>query len=172
MRMPSARSIAALVVAALVMGIAARAEQNQNTAAAEREMRDAITQFGTAYGANDLDKYFSFMADDMTAWWGTRGRNENPSPKAQYMKTWPDNVKNTGGYEGCKLNDLRVQVGPSGDAGVGSYILDCIRKTPPAGQKPPISFEMSVVMFKRSNAWKVVHWNWKPLTPPAATGPR
>jgi ketosteroid isomerase-like protein len=172
MRMPSARSIVVFAAAALVMGVAARAEQNQSTAAGEREMREAITQFGTAYGANDLDKYFSFMADDMTAWWGTRGRNESPTPKAQYMKTWPDNVKNTGGYEGCKLNDLRVQVGPSGDAGVGSYILDCIRKNPPQGQKPPISFEMSVVMFKRANAWKVVHWNWKPLAAPAATGPR
>ena len=172
MRMPWARSIAVLAVAALVVGVAARAEQNQGTAAAEREMREAITQFGTSYGANDLDKYFSFMADDMTAWWGTRGRNESPTPKAQYMKTWPDNVKTTGGYEGCKLNDLRVQVGPSGDAGVGSYILDCIRKNPPQGQKPPISFEMSVVMFKRANGWKVVHWNWKPLTTPATTGAR
>ena len=103
----------------------------------------------------------------MTAWWGTRGRNDNPTPKKQYMSTWPESVKKRGGYESCKLNDLRVQAGPSADVGVASYVLECVRKNPPAGQKPPIAFEMSVVLFKRANAWKVVHWNWKVLSPPA-----
>ena len=165
MRMTSSVSIVALAIASLVAGGTLLAQQN---AAAEKDLRETIIQFGTAYGNNDLDKYFSYMDDNFDAWWGNRGRNENPTPKAQYMATWPNNVKQTGGYTGCKLNDLRVQVGPSGDAGVGSYILECIRKNPPAGQQPPISYEMSVVMFKKANGWKVVHWNWKSLPFPTA----
>ena len=165
MRIPSARSILMLAVGALLVGSDAQAQQN--VAAAEKELRETITQFGHAYGSNDLDTYFSFMADDMTAWWGTRGRNDNPTPKQRYMSTWPESVKRSGGYESCAVNDLRVQAGPSADTGVASYVLECVRKNPPAGQEPPIAFEMSVVLFKRANAWKVVHWNWKVLPRPA-----
>ena len=70
-------------------------------------------KYAAAYGANDLDRYFSFFADDMTVWWGTQGRLDDPTPKARYMKTWPDSVKAGGGYHSCELADLRIQAGPA-----------------------------------------------------------
>ena len=49
-------------------------------------VRDTITRLVRAYGANDLDTYFSFFADDMTVWWNTDGRYDRPTPKAAYVK--------------------------------------------------------------------------------------
>ena len=55
MRILSARSILMLAVGALLVGSDAQAQQN--IAAAEKEIRETITQFGHAYGSNDLDTY-------------------------------------------------------------------------------------------------------------------
>lgn len=137
------------------------ANEQQNAEAATREVRDTLMQYAAAYGANDLDRYFKFFADDMTVWWGTQGRLDDPTPKARYMKTWPDVVKAGGGYNSCQLADLRIQASPQGDAAAASYRLECIRKNPPAGQQPPVAYEMSAVLFKRAGAWQFVHWNWR-----------
>jgi ketosteroid isomerase-like protein len=152
-------AICAAIAASLVM--VSYANEQQSVDAATREVRETLMKYAAAYGANDLDRYFSFFADDMTVWWGTQGRLDDPTPKARYMKTWPDSVKAGGGYHSCELADLRIQAGPDGDAAVASYKLECIRRNPPPGQQPPVTYEMTAVLFKRGGAWKFVHWNWR-----------
>jgi ketosteroid isomerase-like protein len=157
---------------AMVAGIVgatfpSHAHAQQNVAAAEKEVRDTMSRYVAAYGSNDLDTYFRFFADDMTAWWGTRGRNDNPTPKAEYMNSWPGYVKKNGGYESCKFDDLRIQMSPGADAAVSSYELECIRRNPPAGQQPLITYEMTAVLFKRAADWKIVHFSFDVQQPPA-----
>lgn len=133
----------------------------QNPAAAEGEVRDTITKLVSAYGSNDLDTYFSFFADDMTVWWGTDGRYGEPTPKAAYVKSWPEFVKKTGGHESCRIADLRIQVAPGADAAVTSYELTCLFKTALAGSSREEMYEMTSVLFRRAGRWQVVHFNWR-----------
>ena len=165
-RLRSTSQAVLIIGATILVGAYAHARQGGGTA--EREVRETMAQYAAAYGGNDVDKYLSFFADDLTAWWGTRGRLDEPTPKARYMKTWPESVKGGGGYHSCVLADLRVQAGPSADAAVSSYRLECVRRSPPAGQQPPVTYEMTAVLFKRSGAWKIVHWNWRTQNPPTA----
>jgi ketosteroid isomerase-like protein len=132
-----------------------------NLAAAEAAVRDTITRLVKAYAANDLDTYFAFFADDMTVWWGTDGRNDRPTPKAAYVKTWPEFVKKTGGHESCHTTDLRVQVAPSADAAVASYELTCLFKSAPSGSSREETYEITEVLFRRMARWEVVHFNWR-----------
>jgi ketosteroid isomerase-like protein len=135
--------------------------QQSRAAAAETEVRDTITRLVSSYGANDLDTYFSFFADDMTVWWGTDGRNDRPTPKEAYVKSWPNFVKKTGGHESCRSADVRIQVAPGADAAVSSYELTCIFKTAPSGSSREATYEMTAVLFRRSERWQVVHFNWR-----------
>ena len=135
--------------------------QQDRAAAAETEVRDTISRLVNAYGANDLDTYFSFFADDMTVWWGVEGRNDRPTPKDAYVRSWPNFVKKTGGHESCRSADVRIQVAPSADAAVSSYELTCIFKTAPSGSSREATYEMTAVLFRRSDRWEVVHFNWR-----------
>jgi ketosteroid isomerase-like protein len=143
------------------LNLSPRVAATQNAAAAEGAVRDTITRLVDAYGANDLDTYFSFFADDMTVWWNADGRYDRPTPKAAYVKSWPEFVKKTGGHESCHTTDLRIQVGPSGDAAVASYALTCLFKTAPSGSSREETYEMTSVLFRRTPGWQVVHFNWR-----------
>ena len=159
----------ALIAAGSIVALSPLADSSAqpNVSAAEREVRETTTRLVAAYGANDLDTYFSFFADDMTVWWGTSGRNDRPTPKAQYVRSWPEYVKKTGGHEMCRLADLRVQVGPSSDAAVSSYELACVFKKATAGERRDATYEITSVFFKRDGSWKVVHFNWREREPAA-----
>jgi ketosteroid isomerase-like protein len=126
-----------------------------SVATAEQVVRDTMKQIETAYATNDLPKYFSFFADDMTLWRGEMGRFFEPSPKAAYMQGQTDFVRDTGGYESCATNDLRVQVSPAADSAVTMYELACAIKN---GQR--VEYEMTMVLFNRAAQWKVVHFGW------------
>jgi hypothetical protein len=41
----------------------------------------------------------------LAAWWGTRGRLDDPTPKARYMQTWPESVKAGGGLHSREFAD-------------------------------------------------------------------
>lgn len=155
-------SVALLAILAWVVWLtpSAYVSAQQDPGSAEREVRDTITRLVRAYGVNDLDTYFSFFAEDMTVWWGSNGRNDKPTPKAAYVRSWPEFVKKTGGHESCQLADLRIQVAPSADAAVASYELTCVFKTAPAGSPREATYEMTAVLFRRDQ-WQVVHFNWR-----------
>ena len=151
----------ALTVLWLSLCLADLGAQQNRAAAAEAEVRDTIERLVRSYGANDLDTYFSFFADDMTVWWGTDGRNDRPTPKEAYVKSWPNFVRKTGGHESCRSADVRIQIAPSADAAVSSYELKCIFKTAPSGSSREATYEMTAVLFRRSERWQVVHFNWR-----------
>jgi ketosteroid isomerase-like protein len=164
------RSVYALVAVGFILALPPlpRLSAQQDAAAADQAVRETVARLVAAYGENDLDTYFSFFADDMTVWWGTSGRNDRPTPKAQYVKSWPEFVKKTGGHETCRLADLRIQVGPSADAAVSSYELSCVFRKPPPGGNPDATYEITSVLFKRNGLWKVIHFNWREREPDAA----
>jgi ketosteroid isomerase-like protein len=170
--MPRVAALKSVVFAAVLAVLGGSPLLAQSHAAAEQEVRNLITQFTTAYGVNDLDKYFSYYADDMT-WWGPNGsRNEadGKTPKANYQKSWPESVARSGGLAGSKVSDLRVQVSPQGDAAIASYRLDVVRKNPAPDATPPrpanIAYEMTAALFKRGNDWKIVHFHYQTIPPP------
>ena len=163
------RTIGVLLVGTLVIASDAFAQQ-PNIAQAEKEVRQTLEAYTAAYGANDLPKYFSYFADDMTTWWNNRGRRDEPTPKKRYTELYPETMKRTGGYTGCRLEDLRIKVGPSGDAAVGSYKQICGRKNPTPGRKS-ITYWMSSTMFKRPEGWKIVHLHWIIEPAPPASQP-
>jgi ketosteroid isomerase-like protein len=170
--MRRASALSTVLVATILALLTETAVVAQNNAAVEQQIRDAITQFTTAYGVNDLDKYFSYYADDMT-WFGPNGnRNEagGNKPKANYQSSYPESVKRNGGLAGSKVTDLRVQVSPQGDAAIASYRLDVTRKNPAPTATPPrpatISYAMTAALFKRGNEWKVVHFHYQGIEAP------
>ena len=164
------RSVYLLLAVGYIVGLPSllHLSAHQDVAAAEKDVRETTTRLVAAYGENDLDTYFSFFADDMTVWWGTSGRNDRPTPKAHYVKSWPEFVKRTGGHDTCRLADLRIQVGPGDQAAVSSYELSCVFKKPPPGGHPDATYEITSVFFKRNGFWKVVHFNWREREPDAA----
>ena len=166
----SVRIVAALSVGTFLMASAAYAQQG--VSGAEQQVREAITAFTTAYGTNDLDTYFSYYAEDMT-WWGPRGnRNEmeERTPKQNYMATYPGSVERTGGYASHEVSDLRVQVSPDAGAAVASYRIDLVRKNPTERRPADIAYEMTTVLFKRGNDWKIVHFHYQSIPPPREPG--
>src|SRR3981081_427575 len=68
------------------------------------------TEFNTAYGANDLDKYFSYYSDDAILWFPD-GRTDSRS----YKKEWTEFIKSGGKIVACTLSDIQIRFSPQGD---------------------------------------------------------
>ncbi|HVI98028.1 MAG TPA: nuclear transport factor 2 family protein [Sphingomonas sp.] len=130
-------------------------------AVAETEVRNFIEQYNADYGANDLDKYFASFAPDLTQWWPS-GRVDLQT----YETGWRKNVANGGGNAKVAVTDLRIQVDPTGDAAVATYVLEV---TPRVKGEPQTTIERNQetdVLFKRDGQWKVVHVNYGPAADP------
>jgi len=124
---------------------------------AEMEIRNLIRDFVASYGNNNVEKYFSYYADDLT-WWGPNGRNT----KEAYHKSWAEGVKNTGGLAQADFSDLRIQISPANDLAVASYLLKVRRNNPnPPTRTEFVSYEMSPTLVRRNGAWKVVHLHFQ-----------
>jgi ketosteroid isomerase-like protein len=108
------------------------------------------------YAANDLPFYFAYYAPDFTQWL-SEGRTGLP----QYEKMWTALIKSGGGVESVQLSDIRVQIDPSGDTAVASYLL-CVKTRSAKGVVSDESFQESDVWFKRNGEWKVVHLHYSP----------
>jgi len=125
--------------------------------AAEQEVRAFIERYNAYYGANDLDNYFASFDPGLTQWWPS-GRVDLKT----YETDWRRGVAAGGGNTKVAVSDLRIQVGPSADAAVATYILEV---TPRRDGKPVDRIERNQetdVLFKRDGAWKVVHVNYGP----------
>jgi ketosteroid isomerase-like protein len=129
-----------------------------------QEVRDAIANLTAAYGANDIERYFSGYAPELT-WWGPGGRSD----KESYRKSWTESVKNTGGLASAENEDLRIQVAPHGDLAVASYLLKVTRKNPGADRPPNVAYEMSPTLIKRDGKWQIVHLHFQVVPPRPAT---
>jgi ketosteroid isomerase-like protein len=117
---------------------------------AEKEVRDLEQKINATYAANDLPTYFTYYSKDFTQWL-PEGRTNLP----EYEKMWTDYVKNVARVESVALSDMHVQVGPSGDAAVASYILHVKSRTV-KGEITEEDNQESDVLFKRNGVWKVV----------------
>jgi ketosteroid isomerase-like protein len=117
---------------------------------AEKEVRDLEQKMNAAYATNDLSTYFAYYSQDLTQWL-PEGRTDLP----EYEKMWTGYVKNVARVESVELSDVHVQVGPSGDAAVVSYLLH-VKSRSVKGEITEEDNQESDVLFKRDGAWKVV----------------
>jgi ketosteroid isomerase-like protein len=122
--------------------------------ATEAEIRRLEVEFNGAYERNELDKYFSYYADDVTMWFPT-GRETLEG----YKKDWYGLIKGGGGVEKNALSDLRVQMGPSGDTAIATYALDVVTRGVD-GKKTKEHAVETDVWFKRGGTWKLAHVNY------------
>jgi ketosteroid isomerase-like protein len=123
---------------------------------AEQEIRALEEKANAAYAANDLPTYFSFYASDLTQWL-PEGRTDLPS----YQKEWTDFIQGGARVELVNLSDMHIQVGPSGDTAVASYLLH-VRTRDAKGQVSDEDNQESDVFFKRVGVWKIVFLHYSP----------
>jgi ketosteroid isomerase-like protein len=136
------------LAAALVFLLLPSGVKTQNNA--EKEVRDLEQKMNAAYAANDLPTYFAYYSKDRTQWLPD-GRMDLP----QYEKMWTEYVRNVASVESVELSDVHVQVGPSGDTAVASYLLHVKSRTV-KGKITEEDNQESDVLFKRNGVWKVM----------------
>jgi len=122
----------------------------RGASSAEQEVRDLEQRANAAYEANDLPKYFSFYADDFTQY-----LPEGRSDLTAYKKEWTGYIGEGNRVQKVTLSDMHVQIGPSGDSAVASYIIRVETKLKD-GKITVEDNQESDVLFKRSGQWKVV----------------
>ena len=88
-----------------------------------------------AYAANDLPTYFSYYSKDFTQWL-PEGRTDLP----QYEKMWTGFIKSGGAVESDEISDMHIQIGPSGDTAVASYLLHVKTRSPKKKRSPTRCF--------------------------------
>jgi ketosteroid isomerase-like protein len=114
------------------------------------------TEFNAAYGANDLDKYFSYYSDDAILWFPD-GRTDIPS----YKKEWTEFIKSGGKIVACTLSDIQIRFSPQGDAAIASYLLHV--KTQAKDKKVADEvYQETDVWFKTAGGWKISHVHYSP----------
>ena len=143
-------SVALLVVASVLSVRFCFAQQSQ----AEKEIIDLENKMNAAYAANDLPTYFAYYADDFTQWL-PEGRTDLP----QYKKEWTAFIQSGGKVESDQISDMHIQVSPSEDTVVASYLLH-VKTRSPKGKISDEDFHESDVWFKREGTWKVVHLHY------------
>lgn len=144
--------------AALALSAPASAVQPSAGAGAEAEVRNFILTYNDYYAANDLDRYFASFDPALTQWWPSGRVNLQT-----YDKMWRELVAKGGGTSKAVVSDLQVQVDPSGDAAVATYILEV---TPRKNAEAAVERNQETdVLFKRDGQWKIVHVNYGPASP-------
>jgi ketosteroid isomerase-like protein len=154
--------VAALVIASLAAVVAALCSPAAAApSAAETQIRQLESAVNAAYAANDLATYFTFYADDLRAMYP-----EGPTTLPAYRADWTAFIKSGGRIVSFKDSDMRIQVGPSGDAAVASYLAAVTTRASDKRQLRS-SFSETDVWFKRNNQWKIVeiHYSENPPAP-------
>jgi ketosteroid isomerase-like protein len=72
---------------------------------------------------------------------------------------WTKFIKSGGAVESDEISDMDIQIGPSGDTAVASYLLH-VKTRSPKGEVTDEVFQESDVWFKRVGAWKVAHLHY------------
>src|SRR5215813_11312452 len=107
---------AALILFVPIVLLAAFARSR--AVSAEDEVRDVEQRVNAAYEANDLPKYFSFYAADFSQFL-PEGRTNLDA----YKKEWTAYIGEGNRVQKVEISDLHIQIGPSKDTAVASYIL-------------------------------------------------
>jgi ketosteroid isomerase-like protein len=125
----------------------------------EARIRQLEVDSNAAYARNDLPKYFSYYADDLRALFP-----EGPTTLPAYKKSWGAFIGGGGAIVAFKFRDMQVQVGPSGDTAVASYLASVDTRTPGKGVTTDAYAETDV-WFKRNGAWKIVEIHYSETAP-------
>jgi len=120
----------------------------------QKQIQDLEDKANAAYAANDLPTYFSYYAPDFTQWLPD-GRTDLP----EYVKMWTDNINQGGKILADHISDMHIQVSPSGDTAVASYLLHVKERTP-KGEINDGDWHETDVWFKRDGNWKIVHLHY------------
>ena len=126
------------------------AQAQSRPSAVEDEIKDVEQRANTAYEANDLPKYFSFYATEFSQF-----LPEGRTDLEKYRKEWTVYIGEGNRVQKVEISDLHVQVGPSKDTAVASYILH-VRTKLKGGQITDEDNQESDVLFKRNGEWKIV----------------
>jgi ketosteroid isomerase-like protein len=157
--------MAMMVVVVLTMTSAMLAQQRGN---AEQRVTDGVRQLVAAYGTNDVEKYFTIYAKDMsilraTGRWTYR----------EYYERWKQVVGGGGGNLSADVVDLKVQMLPGGESAVATFQMPVKSRFPneeaARGRSPQIIYYMTTVWAHRNNNWNIVHVHWSVEPPPQAS---
>ncbi|MGH9757266.1 MAG: YybH family protein [Candidatus Acidiferrales bacterium] len=147
----------AILFVALAFASAACAQQAPaQQAAVQQQIRDLEQKSNAAYAANDLPLYFSFYAADFTQWLPSGRTNLE-----EYKKMWSGFIGGGGRVLQDDISDLQIQVGPSGDTAIASYLLH-VKTQSAKGKVSDEHFQETDVFFKRDGSWKIVHLHYSP----------
>ena len=141
-----------LFVVNLVLGAQCLAQQAQT----EKEILDLENKMNAIYAANDLPNYFAYYAADFTQWL-PEGRTDLP----QYEKDWTAFIEGGGRIESNEISDMHIQIGPTGDTAVASYLAH-VKTRSQQGKASDEIFHETDVWFKRNGTWKIVHLHYSP----------
>lgn len=145
---PARLMISALLLIVPITYLALQAKPRP--ASVEDEIKDVEQRANAAYEANDLPKYFSFYAADFSQF-----LPEGRTDLAGYQKDWTAYIEEGNRVQKVELSDLHIQVGPSNDTAVASYILH-VRTKLKDGKTTEEDNQESDVLFKRNGVWKIV----------------
>ncbi len=132
----------------VVIGTQAFAADDKAMRKAEEEVHRAVNAKLAAYASPNVDKYFSFYADDMSfccsrdAW----------SSKQNYYMYWKDRVLKGDGPTKAVAKGLRLQATPRADAVIASYQMPI---TLGGSQPQDQFFNMNEVWVKKGSRWLV-----------------
>ena len=160
-----------LAILGVVVSVAIAGMQGQQRNGAEQQVADGVRQLVTAYGANDLEKYFTIYAKDMTILRAT-GRWTHP----EYYERWKQVVGGGGGNLSADVVDLKVQMLPGGESAVATFQMPVKSRFPNAeaarGRNPEIIYYMTTVWARRNASWNIVHVHWSVQPPPQTSSGR
>lgn len=131
---------------------------------AKQEVDRSVHAIVAAYATTDVDKYFSYYADDMVI---CCSRGE-PWSKQAYYTLWKQNVAKGGGVAQAEVTNLTINVSASGDTAVAFYQMPCVRRMPAAGQDPNVTYNMTETWMKRGGKWRVEGLAFSVAGPPKA----
>lgn len=114
------------------------------------DLHAAIEAFDRAYANNDVERYFSFYADDATVYFG--GARQDISA---YHEMWTALMEAGGGVELNEMSNLQVQVMPSGDVAISTSFIDNRTRAPDGTKATSKAFETDVWQ-KIDGQWKII----------------
>jgi ketosteroid isomerase-like protein len=155
------RIVLPILLFALATGLFVR-QMASKPAGVEQEIQDLEVKINAIYATNDLPAYFAAYAPDVTQW-----LPEGRTDLAAYKKEWTDYIAAGNKVQSAEFTDLHIQVSPSQDAAVASYLLHVKTKLAD-GKITDEDNQETDVFFKRNGAWKIVelHYSLVPKKTP------
>ncbi len=150
------RILTLIAVAVLVgAGVTTPLATAQEMSDLEQSALAHVESMTDAYRANDVDGYLGHYAKELT-WWGPGGRGSWDA----YHSSWTEYVASGGGVASARVSNALVQLSPSGDAAVVSYMLTADYRSAD-GSVSQSNIQMSTSMMMQDDGWKIVHLHFQ-----------